>query len=182
MWNKTFVRGSEKMIIPSYSSLMVNLLISSILHFIILLIIQIIDLFYEIFNYDEEIFIFYYLNFFFTGATILSLLFLLILNILFSSSLNDKSKRSLDYERNAFLSHNKLNFTLFCLWTILLLATAIPRVIIFLLNKDQVCFSITILIYLKIPLFISIYLQSIVIYVLYKECKIEEFGHEGGFY
>ena len=182
MWNKTFVRGSEKMIIPSYSSLMVNLLISSILHFIILLIIQIIDLFYEIFNYDEEIFIFYYLNFFFTGATILSLLFLLILNILFSSSLNDKSKRSLDYERNAFLSHNKLNFTLFCLWTILLLATAIPRVIIFLLNKDQFYFSITILIYLKIPFIISIYLHSIVIYVLYKELKIEEFGHESGFY
>ena len=177
MWNKTFVRGSEKMIIPSYSSLMVNLLISSILHFIILLIIQIIDLFYEIFNYDEEIFIFYYLNFFFTGITIFSLIFLLILNILFSSSFKDN-----DESKSGFFAHIKLNFTLFCLWTILLLATAIPRVIIFLLNKDQFCFSITILIYLKIPLFISIYLQSIVIYVLYKECKIQEFGHEGGFY
>ena len=175
MWNKTFVRGSEKMIGPSYHSLIIKLLISSILHFIILLIIQIIDLFIEIFNYDEEIFIFYYLNFLFTGATIFSLIFLLILNILFSSSFKDESK-------NEFFSHIKLNFTLFCLWTILLLATAIPRVIIFLLNKDQFCFSITILIYLKIPLIISIYLQSIVIYVLYKECKIEEFGHEAGFY
>ena len=177
MWNKTFARGSEKIIGPSYHNLIINLLISSILHFIALLIIQIVDLFYEIFNYDEEIYIFYYLNFFFTGATIFSLIFLLILNILFSSSFHD------NYEpKSEFFAFIKLNFTLFCLWTILLLATGIPRVIIFLLNKDKFCFSITILIYLKIPLLISIYLQSIVIYVLYKESKIEEYGHEAGFY
>ena len=182
MWNKTFSSGSEKMIGASYYSLIIKLLISFLVHFIILLIIHMIDIFVEIFNYNEDLFIFYYLNFFFSGADLLSLIFLLILNILFFSSLNDKSKNNIDYARDAFFSYVKLNFTLFCLWTILLLATAIPRVIIFLLNKDQVCFSITILIYLKIPLFISIYLQSIVIYVLYKECKIEEFGHEGGFY
>ena len=182
MWNKISERGSEKMIGASYYNLIINLLISFLVHFIILLIIQMIDIFVEIFNYNEDLFIFYYLNFFFSGANILSLIFLLILNILFFSSLNDKSKNNIDYARDAFFSYVKLNFTLFCLWTIFLLATSIPRIIIFLLNKDQFGLFNTILVYLKIPFIIIIYLHSIVIYVLYKESKIEEFGHECGFY
>ena len=182
MWNKTFSSGSEKMIGASYYSLIIKLLISFLVHFIILLIIQFIDIFIEIFNYNEEFYIFHYLNFFFSGADLLSLIFLLILNILFFSSLNDKSKNSIDYARDAFFSYVKLNFTLFSLWTILLLATSIPRGIIFLLNKDQFGLFNTILVYLKIPFIIIIYLHAIIIYVLYKETKVEEFGHECGFY
>ena len=182
MWNKTFSRGSDKMIGASYYNLIINLLISFSVHFIVLLIIQITSTFAEIFNYNEEFFIFHYLNFFFSGADIISLIFLLILNIIFFSSLNDKSKNSIDYARDSFFSYVKLNFTLFCLWTVLLLATEIPREIIFLLNKDQFGFFITLLLYLKIPFIIIVYLHVIVIYVLYKESKVEEFGHESGFY
>ena len=183
IWNKkSFERGPEKKIGTSYYGLIKKLLISFLIQFIILLIVQIVDIFVEIFNYDEENFIFYYLNFFFFGADLLSLIFMLILNCLFFSSLNDESKSSTDYAKNAYFSYIKINFTLFILWTILFLATAIPRVIIFLLNKEQFCFSITILIYLKIPFIISIYLHSIEIYVLYKETRVEELGHECGFY
>ena len=182
MWNQSSESRADKVIGASYYSLITKLLISLLVHFIIFLIIQVIDSFIEYLNYNEELYIFFYLKFFFFGVDLLSLLFLLILNILFFSSMDDKSKSNIDYAKDAYFSYVKLNFTLFILWTILLLATEIPRLIIFLLNKEKFGLFLTVLIYAKLPFIILIYLHSIVIYVLYKEAKVEEFGHESGFY
>ena len=83
----------------------------------------------------------------------------------------EKADNQEDIENKILITYAKLYASLFTVWTIFLLATGIPRLIIFFNNREKIGKFIYSMIIIKIILLFPIYVIFIVTYVLTRENK-----------
>ena len=167
----------SKKISEKYFDALKFLSISVFCHYVLFLIIQFIDFITELFTFHEEVFMFYILRNIFFALNLISIILFITINFLYISSTMDDKKEDMNLPKN-FLSFIKLNITLFIIWTILLFGTAFPRIFLLMTNGEIIGGFTKVLIYMKMPLIVSIYLHAYVIYTIYKEIMkmVEEFG------
>ena len=174
-----FDEGNEKIIGTTYFNLIIVLLIIFGILFFIFLLLQIIDIFVEIFTYKEEAFMFYYLRYLFFGIDLILLIACVVNNMLYFVSISDETKEK---DKESFFSFIKLNVTFFIIWTTALFGTFIPRLIILIIKREVIGTFSKVMIYLKMPIVVLLYLLALVICILYKDIKVDELGKEIGIY
>ena len=133
--------------------------------YILFLITQLTDLIIELLYKDNDLYYFYYLRIIFFGISLLIQIIYIFLGVTLRS-VKKKAKKidDDDVENKIVSSFVKIFFYLFCIWTIFFLAAGIPRLIIFLYNKEKIGLFISVLIYIKIVLLFPIYLILIISY------------------
>ena len=140
--------------------------------YLIFLLVQLIDLITEICTYDSDIFLFYFLRFFFFGVNFVMIIILIyLLCVIFNSPA--EMDRSFELKKKHFSIFIKMIKSILCIWTIGLLGTCIPRMIILMNNKDKVGTFVSVLIYIKMVLIVPFYLLIIVIHIVSKEIEFE---------
>ena len=140
--------------------------------YLIFLLVQLIDLITEICTYNSDIFLFYFLRFFFFGVNFVMIIILIyLLCIIFNSPV--QMDRSFELKKKHFSIFIKMIKSILCIWTIGLLGTCIPRMIILMNNKDKVGTFVSVLIYIKMVLIVPFYLLIIVIHIVSKEIEFE---------
>ena len=132
--------------------------------YILFLITQLTDLVVELLYKDNDLYYFYYLRIIFFGISLLIQIIYIFLGVTLSSVKKKAKKVDDDVENKIVSSFVKIFFYLFCIWTIFFLASGIPRLIIFLYNKEKIGLFISVLIYIKIVLLFPIYLILIISY------------------
>ena len=138
-------------------------LIIFIVFYILFLITQFTDLIVEMLYKDNDLYYFYYLRFIFFGISILFQIIYIFLGVSLSS-VKKKARNINDVENKIVSSFVKIYVYLFCIWTIFFLAAGIPRLIIFLNNREKIGIFISVLICIKIVLLFPIYLILIISY------------------
>ncbi len=140
--------------------------------YLIFLLVQLIDLITEICTYNSDIFLFYFLRFFFFGVNFVMIIILIyLLCVIFNSPA--EMDRSFELKKKHFSIFIKMIKSILCIWTIGLLGTCIPRMIILMNNKDKVGTFVSVLIYIKMVLIVPFYLLIIVIHIVSKEIEFE---------
>ena len=140
--------------------------------YLIFLIIQLIDLITEICIYNSDIFLFYFLRFFFFGVNFVMIITLIyLLYVIFSAPA--EMDRTFEIKKKHFSIFIKMIKSILCIWTIGLLGTCIPRMIILMNNKDKVGTFVSVLIYMKMAIIVPFYLLIIVIHIVSKEIEFE---------
>ena len=167
---------SAKATAEKYLDMLKYIGISVLFHYVLFMIIQIIDFFTELFTFHEEVFMFYILRNVFFMLDLISLILLFVVNYFYIAPYMDDDQK--DDSPKFILSIIKLNFTYFIIWSIILFGTAIPRIFLLMTNGGIIGGFTKALIYMKLPLIITIYLHAFVIYIIYKEIMkmIEKFG------
>ena len=159
----------EKVYIP----LFFKLIIINVIIYILFLIIQIIDLFAEIINKDDDLFLFYYLRFIFFGVSILIQATAVgVIIVFFSIPREITAIKSLG--RKIDSTSAKIFSSIYGIWTLFLLGSGIPRIIILMNNKEKIGKFISSLIYVKIFLLIPIYVNIILMYSMSAQNKKKE--------
>ena len=141
-----------------------------VIFYFLFLIIEFIDLIGEMAKKDDEFYYFYFLRLIFFGISILIQVLYVILTISFFIVM-EKADSQEDIENKILITYAKLYASLFTVWTIFLLATGIPRLIIFFNNREKIGKFIYSMIIIKIILLFPIYVIFIVTYVLTRENK-----------
>ena len=126
--------------------------------YLIFLLVQLIDLITEICTYNSDIFLFYFLRFFFFGVNFVMIIILIyLLCVIFNSPA--QMDRSFELKKKHFSIFIKMIKSILCIWTIGLLGTCIPRMIILMNNKDKVGTFVSVLIYIKMVLIVPFYFR-----------------------
>ena len=141
--------------------------ITAIIFYILFLLVQIIDIIAELINYDKDLLIFFYLRFIFFGFSLI-LHVIAIFAIIIFLSLGSKVEKVKFLNDKIFSTFSKIVSAIFIVWTLGLLCLCIPRLVIFFKNGDKVGKFISTLIYLKSFLLIPVYLNIILLYILYR--------------
>ena len=147
----------------SQGSFIMKELIIFAVFYILFLITQLTDLIVELLYKDNDLYYFYYLRIIFFGISFLIQIIYIFLGVTLHS-VKKKARKINDVENKIVSSFVKIFFYLFCIWTIFFLAAGIPRLIIFLNNKEKIGIFISILICIKIVLLFPIYLILIISY------------------
>ena len=166
-----------------YLKLLAILGISMAIHFAIFIILQFIDYIAECFTFHEEVYMFYVLRHIFFALHLISIIAIIAINGLYIKAdiENEKDKKEDEPKSNiTMLSFIKLNITLFTIWAIILFGTSVPRIYLLMTNGGVIGGFTKVLIYLKMPFVIGLYLHAYAFYCIYKEITkfVEELGDE----
>ena len=137
--------------------------ITFLVFYILFIITQLTDLVVEMIYKDNDLYYFYYLRVFSFGISVLIQIIYIMLGIILNS-IKEKAEGLTDVENKITSSFVKIYVYLFCIWNIFFLATGIPRLIIFLKNKEKIGIFISILICIKIALLFPLYIFFIISY------------------
>ena len=170
---KIFEYKGNTIIEKLYNNLIQKIVIAIIVQFIIFLILQIIDLFIEIIFYDSEFFMFYYLRYLFFGFSLIVQIFVII-SIIVCFSFLARIEGTHYVEKRILGTFIKVITTIYIVWTIVLISTFIPRIIVLMKEREKIGIFISTLIYLKIFIMISTYEYILIIYILDKEKNKKE--------
>ena len=171
---------SAKNLSDKYLKILIGISISMLIHYVIFILFQIIDYITELFTFHEEVFMFYILRHIFFMLHLISIiLFLVIDGIYIKTHIVDEKEDKSKSPKN-ILSFFKLNITLFIIWGTILFGTSFPRIYLLMTNGEVIGGFTKVLIYIKMPFVIGIYLHAYVFYTVYKEIikMIGEFGEE----
>jgi len=141
-----------------------------IIQYLSFLLFEFIDIIFEAFFFDNSLFIFFYLRFFFFGFSLIIQIVVIIITIV-SFSFLDRIKGSEYIESRIFETFVNVIIGVYIAWTIILIGTFIPRVIILIRNREKIGTSIRVLMYFKFFLMISTYIDLLIIYIFNKEKK-----------
>ncbi len=151
-----------------YLALIGNIFIIVVIQYLFFLLLQVIDLFVEGFYFNNELYMFYYLRFLFFGFSIIVQIVVLI-SIIVCFSFLDRIEGNDDLQNKIFSTFVKVITAIYVLWTIVLIATFIPRIFILIMNKEKIGIFISTLMYLKLFTMISLYMDLLIMYILNKE-------------
>ena len=163
--------GGNSIIEKLYSYLINNILVAVGAQYIIYQIISIIDFFAEAFSYDGDLHNFFYLRYLFFGISLIVHIFAIIISIVFIGVSYSGEER----EEGKFIKKNILGtlvkiITGICtIWSILLIGMFLPRAFIFIRNREKIGILISILIYLKFFIMLSIYLNLFIAFIFRKD-------------
>ena len=141
--------------------------------YILFLITQFTDLVVEMLYKDNDLYYFYYLRLLFFGISTLMQVIYILLGITMYS-VKEKALKANAVQNKITSTFVKIYVYLFCIWTIFFLVAGIPRLIIFLKNREKIGTFISILIYVKIALLFPIYLLFIISYNIGRKDKNKE--------
>ena len=156
-----------------YSGIISNILIVVIVQFIIFLLLQIIDFFVECFYFDNDIYIFFYLKYLFFGFSLIVQAVVLI-SIIVCFSFLGRIEGNADVENKVYSTFVKIITAIYTFWSIILIATFLPRIFMLVIYREKIGIFISVLIYLKVFFMISIYLDLLVMYILNKEKNLKK--------
>ena len=156
------------MIQKIHMSLIHDILIAVIIQYVIYLIIQIVDFFLELVLFDRDIYIFYYLKYLFFGFSFI-VQGVVLISIIVCFSFLSKMEGNDAVQNRVFSTFVKVLTAIYTFWTIALIGTSLPRIVILVVEKEKISNYIAALIYCKVFIMISIYLNLLVVYILNKE-------------
>ena len=158
----------------TYHPLMGCNLITFFIFYIMFLLIEIMDIFVEIFKYDKEFLLFFYLRYFFFGFSLIAHV-IVIFAIINYFSINAKLKKNEIMSNIIYNTFLKVIGTIFFVWSIVLFCMSIPRMIIFVNKREKLGGFISTMIYFKTFILIPIYLNAILLYLMFGHSqKLEE--------
>ena len=121
-----------------------------IIQYLSFLLFEFIDIIFEAFFFDNSLFIFFYLRFFFFGFSLIIQIVVIIITIV-SFSFLDRIKGSEYIESRIFETFVNVIIGVYIAWTIILIGTFIPRVIILIRNREKIGTSIRVLMHSIFP-------------------------------
>ena len=151
-----------------HMSLIHDILIAVIIQYVIYLILQVVDFFLELVLFNVETYIFYYLKYLFFGFSFIVQGVVLISIIVCFSFLN-KMEGNDAVQNRVFSTFVKILTAIYTFWSIALIGTSIPRIVILVVEREKISNYIAALVYCKVFIMISIYLNLLVMYILDKE-------------
>ena len=163
-----------------YYTYIAILFIAVVIKYIIFLLLQIIDYFGELYYCDtnSEEYLFYglrFLFFFFFLVFQIMIILTCILYIFSFGTVDEEDEHYSAYAKTYYtLTFAKIIAAFYFLWSIVLFATFIPRIIIFILYKEKFSAFITVLFSLKMFIMTLFYIEVLIIYILYKDISEEE--------
>ena len=168
--DKLLLIHDDKFIQKNYNTLIKIIFIAVAIQYAFFLLVQIIDLFVEGFYFDDEFYMFYYLRFLFFGFSLIIQIAVVISVIVYFISLAMLQDEQANFLDNLiFKTFIKIICAFYGLWSIILFICFIPRITILLMNKDKIGTFISILIYLKMFVMTSIFINVMIMYILNKE-------------
>ena len=165
---------NRKKISENYSKFLLILLIALGVFYLIFFIIQIIDLLTEIVTYESEIFLFYYLRYIFAAMDVI-IIALGFSNMYFLSTKNSTKEEVDKYYSWLYIENYKRIIIIF---TICLLGTSIPRLIMLINHRDLIGTFVAALIYIKIFIMVPFYMSIIAIHIIGHEVRYEDIGKD----
>ena len=162
--------GGDSIVEKIYNSQIKYFFYAVIIQYLSFLLFEFIDIILESFFFDNSLFVFFFLRFFFFGFSLIIQIVVIIITIV-SFSFLDRIKGSEYIESRIFRTFVNVIIGVYIAWTIILIGTFIPRVIILMRNREKIGNSIRILMYFKFFLMISIYIDLLIIYIFNKEKK-----------
>ena len=138
--------------------------------YLFFILVQIIDLFAELFTYDSKVFLFYYLRYFFSAVNFVMLIVLIYSVVILFNGPDDSPAIKIQLFSVLISTVNRI----LIIWTVCLLGTFIPRIILLLNYRETIGTFVTVLIYLKLFAMIPFYLFLIIIYVIAKEIRFSD--------
>ena len=173
-FDKLTDEDAGKILEQTYIPLMGCNLITLFIFYIIFLLVEIMDIFVEIFKYDKEFLLFFLLRYFFFGFSLIAHV-IIIFAIINYFSIIGRLKKNEFISNIIFTTFLKVVGAIFFVWTIVLFCTSIPRMIIFVNKREILGGFISTMIYLKTFILIPIYLNAILLYLMFGNSqKLEE--------
>ena len=163
-------QDANKIMDKVYFPLMACNLIAMIIFYIIFLIVEIVDIFAEIFKYDKEFLLFFYLRYFFFGFSLIAHV-IVIFAIVNYVSIIGKIEGNESISDILFRTFLKVIGTIFFVWTIVLVCSSIPRMIIFVKNKEKFAGFISTMIYLKTFILMPVYINAVLLFFSFRNLK-----------
>ena len=160
--------GGKSIIEKLYTYLINNILVAVGVQYVIFLIISLIDFFAEAFSYDGDLHVFFYLRYLFFGISLIVQIFVIIISFVFFG-VSYSGEESKFIEKNILGTLAKIIAGIYTIWSILLIGMFIPRAIIFMRNREKIGIFISILLYLKFFIMLSMFLNLFIVFIFKKE-------------
>ena len=168
--NKLLLKNDDKIIQKNYNTLIKIIFIAVAIQYAFFLLVQVIDLFVEGFYFDDEFYMFYFLRFLFFGFSLIIQVAVAISVIVYFIALATFEDENVNFFDNLiFKTFIKIICAFYGLWAIILLMCFIPRIIILMMNKEKIGTFISVLIYMKMFVMASIFIDVMIMYILNKE-------------
>ncbi len=171
MINRLLSIGTNAVIAKNYGYLIKTIFKAVLVKFALFLLLQIIDYFAELVYSDPKAneYIFYNIRFFFFAFSFIFHVVVIISFIAYLICLSSIEDDNDNVKETIAETYIKIVFAFYCLWTIVLIATFIPRIIIIIMNKDKFSYFIHILFSLKMFIMIIVYIEVLIMYILYND-------------
>ena len=145
-----------------------NIYIAVAIQYLIFIIVEIIDIVIESIYYNNDFYIFFYLRFFFSVFNfIVSVAVIISIIVYFVYKYRKKGNKYI--ELRIFGTFERELTAIYTFWTVVLISVFIPRIIILMNNREKIGTFISTLIYAKIFIMTSIYVNLLVVYIIKKQ-------------
>ena len=138
------------------------------IQYLIFLIVEIIDIVIESYYFNNDFYIFFYLRFFFSLFNCIISVGVII-SIIVYLVYRKKANGNKYIESRAYETFERELTAIYIFWTIVLISIFIPRIIILMRNREKIGIFISTLIYVKIFIMISIYVNLLVVFIIKKQ-------------
>ena len=145
-----------------------NIYIAVAIQYLIFILVEIIDLVIESYYFNNDFYIFFYLRFFFSVFNFIISVGAII-SIIVYFAYKKRANGNKYIESRAYGTFERELTAIFIFWTIVLISIFIPRIIILMRNREKIGIFISTLIYVKIFIMISIYVNLLVVFIIKKQ-------------
>ena len=150
-----------------FLNLIKNIYFAVSIQYLIFIIIEIIDIVIESYYFNNDLYIFFYLRFFFSVFNFIVNVVVIISTIVYFVY-RSRVKGNKYTELRVFGTFERELTAIYTFWTIVLIIVFIPRIIILMRNRSEIGTFISTLIYVKIFIMISIYVNILVVFIIKK--------------
>ena len=145
-----------------------NIYIAVAIQYLIFILVEITDIVIESYYFNNDFYIFFYLRFFFSAFNFIVSV-VVIISIIVYFVYKSRANGNKYIESRAFGTFERELTAIYIFWTAVLISVFIPRIIILMRNREKIGTFISTLIYVKMFIMISIYVNLLVVFIIKKQ-------------